>query len=309
MRDEAAPNTPAVHEFGHAGWFALLAFVVGLLVRLLKTNALDAALARFGIPPIPKKALPWVALVLGFVGAAIESKMRGTTWEAAAIAGVWGLFSGGFAIAGNEALPTITRPISAPATNVVFGPAAGPDPGPAAPNPSVRPPPPPGGAGGTGGAGGGSSPASQPAILMRVFAFAAALMVVPVLAGCAALAPYLPMVIADVTRAILTLDTIEQFMAQRFKEAPNPALEAKLGKGLARCRAALNAAQSAARGTDELNKAQTDKAWDEFQRAYEELLVIVGPFGVKPAAGDGLAVSEDGATLSVPLPADLRTPR
>jgi hypothetical protein len=136
------PVTPATLEYGPAGWLAILAFLVGAAVRLLKTNAADKVLARFYIPPIPKKLVPWLALILGYAASVLEAKVRGGyPWKAAALAGFWGVLAGSTAVAGQETLSTLVRGLLGDkVASVLFGPHAGPDPGPAASSPSQRPP-------------------------------------------------------------------------------------------------------------------------------------------------------------------------
>src|SRR5262249_51879813 len=95
-------------------WLGMLTVLVGFLVRLLKADTLNGLLAPYSIPPIPKAALPWVALLLGFAGGSLEALTRGATWSAAALSGLMGVISGTIAIAGNETLPPVARAIHAP---------------------------------------------------------------------------------------------------------------------------------------------------------------------------------------------------
>lgn len=292
------------------GWLGLLAFIVGAIVRLLKTNAFDRVLARFGIGPLPKAALPWLAIGLGFAGSALEALLAGATPADAALHGLLGLFAGGAAIAGNETLTTPLAAVSPAARNVVFGPGSGPNPGAAAPNPSVRPPPDDGAAGG--GASGGSSSTSSsaagtPLVSMRgAAALMAALLVTPATVGCAAIAAALPEVVAVVTRAIIALDGVERFVETQFAHNPDPELQKRVDKALAKARAALSVAQSVAEGAQHADNARDAEAWDAFQRAYEELLLLVGPLGVRPGNDAALYLSTDGNALIVPPPGELR---
>ena len=130
------PITPATLALSAGGWLGLLAVLVGFVVRLLKTDALNTFLGKFSIPPIPKKVLPWIALVLGAVSGMLESKMGGADWKTAAISGVWGVFSGAGAVAGNETMSTLVRSFSPALSDLIFGKDAGPNPGPAAPGAS-----------------------------------------------------------------------------------------------------------------------------------------------------------------------------
>jgi hypothetical protein len=130
------PTTPAITALGPGGWLGLLAVLVGFVVRLLKTDALNTLLGKFSIPPIPKKVLPWIALVLGAVSGMLEAKIGGADWKTSAISGVWGVFSGAGAVAGNETMSTLVRSFSPALADLIFGKNSGPDPGPAAPSAS-----------------------------------------------------------------------------------------------------------------------------------------------------------------------------
>lgn len=99
----------------------VLALVIGLLVRLIKADGLNRLLASYSIPAVPKVALPWVALALGLAGAIVDARIGGATWSQAALAGAWGILAGATAVAGNETLPTIMRPLLPSAAKVVFG--------------------------------------------------------------------------------------------------------------------------------------------------------------------------------------------
>lgn len=70
------------------GWIALAAFVIGLLVRGIKSDVMSIALAKLGLPPIPSRALPWLALGLGALAAVLDAKVAGSTWEGAAQSGI-----------------------------------------------------------------------------------------------------------------------------------------------------------------------------------------------------------------------------
>lgn len=81
------------------GWVAIAAIVVGALVRLAKTDALGDLLAKFGLPAIPKKALPWIALALGCASSILDVKLQGTDWPTAVMKG---LLAGIGAVAGHQ---------------------------------------------------------------------------------------------------------------------------------------------------------------------------------------------------------------
>lgn len=81
------------------GWVAAAALLVGAVVRLLKSNTLTIALANLGLPPIPKRVLPWVSLAFGVASAILDVKLQGTAWIEAIAKG---LIAGVAAIAGHE---------------------------------------------------------------------------------------------------------------------------------------------------------------------------------------------------------------
>ena len=61
-------------------WTATAAFVIGGAVRAIKAGAFPVN--------IPKRALPWLALVLGAVSAALDARLNGVGWETAVATGV-----------------------------------------------------------------------------------------------------------------------------------------------------------------------------------------------------------------------------
>lgn len=99
---------------GSPGFYTLLAFAIGAAIRGLK------------VLPIPKSALPWIALGLGFASGLVEGLASGEPWAVAALSGLKGLASGTGAVAGNETLPTLLRAMSPRAADVTFGVKAGP---------------------------------------------------------------------------------------------------------------------------------------------------------------------------------------
>lgn len=84
-------------------YLMLLGAAIGLLVRLLKADKLNLMLASMGIPPIPKRALPWIAAALGVASGAVEAMVKGATWGAAIRTALFGLLAGALATWGHEA--------------------------------------------------------------------------------------------------------------------------------------------------------------------------------------------------------------
>lgn len=90
---------------GDPGYIAILAVVVGGLLKLARTNRLNAFLARFGFKPIPRAYIPWLSLALGTAAAAIDFVASGSgTWHQAGVAAAQGFAAGAIAIAGHETL-------------------------------------------------------------------------------------------------------------------------------------------------------------------------------------------------------------
>lgn len=110
------------NALGPGGWVALVAVLVGFIVRLIKADKLNDALAKWGIPAIPKAALPWASLALGFAAMTLDAKVGGATWGAALAAGLTGILSGALAIAGNETVAEVGAKVSPKLLGrVVFG--------------------------------------------------------------------------------------------------------------------------------------------------------------------------------------------
>lgn len=82
-------------------WIAITAIVIGALVRAIKSDGAKIALANLGLPPIPKRALPWVALALGAASALLEKRQSGLTWNEAAM---FAVLSAAGAIVGHDLL-------------------------------------------------------------------------------------------------------------------------------------------------------------------------------------------------------------
>lgn len=82
----------------------LLAMVIAVVVRLIKSDKLDQALAKLGLPSIPKRALPWIAIALGLTAGVIDALLIGKDWAAGLRSALLGLLVGGSAVGGHEAV-------------------------------------------------------------------------------------------------------------------------------------------------------------------------------------------------------------
>lgn len=130
---------------------------------------------------------------------------------------------------------------------------------------------------------------------------AIALLVGPV-TGCSAIFSNLPTVLAYVQDAQLVISTIESFANAFFAARPNADLQKKVGEAIAKAKTALDLAVRAASGVDGLGKADVDKAFKDFQLAYQDLTSLLGPMGVH--RGGALRATPGG--LEVPEPLALR---
>jgi len=129
------------------------------------------------------------------------------------------------------------------------------------------------------------------------------LLAAPVTSGCV-LADLLPQVIAAATDASLVLDAIQSFVNQFFAKAPDPAAQAKVEQAIARARAAADVALRTAQASQQLTQKDIDAAFAGFKEAYDALMVLVGPMGVretKLGEPQRMGVTADGM-LSVPRP-------
>lgn len=82
-------------------WTAVAAVVIGAIVRAIKSDGAKIALANLGLPPVPKRWLPWIALVLGALSAALDARVNGSEWQQAA---AYGVLAAGAAITGHDLL-------------------------------------------------------------------------------------------------------------------------------------------------------------------------------------------------------------
>ncbi|GAC1475747.1 MAG: hypothetical protein PVSMB8_00780 [Vulcanimicrobiaceae bacterium] len=98
-------------------WLGIALTVLTGLGQLLKTDALDALLSRFNLPPFPKRAIPWTVLVVGVLAAFIGFWRGGATLEEAIGTALLGLFSGAGPTAGHELFFRRYTPEESPASD------------------------------------------------------------------------------------------------------------------------------------------------------------------------------------------------
>jgi hypothetical protein len=142
--------------------------------------------------------------------------------------------------------------------------------------------------------------------LARVLMVVATLAVLP---GCAAIAKFLPAVIAAVDDAAQILDIIDTAAGAYFASRPEDPKRAEYERAVIKARMALSAASRATKGAEHLTQEQADAAFEEFRRAYQDLLAVVGPLGIAaPGGGFGVAPG-GGVTVPEPLAFSLGAPQ
>lgn len=78
------------------------ALTIAGVVRAIKSDAFNAMLAKFSLPPIPKRALPWVALGLGVAGGFVMGLQEGKGLGVAVAGALGGILPGALAMAGHD---------------------------------------------------------------------------------------------------------------------------------------------------------------------------------------------------------------
>jgi hypothetical protein len=118
------------------------------------------------------------------------------------------------------------------------------------------------------------------------------------LPACAQLVSALPAVIAAVTDASQIIDAIEDFAKRFFAAKPDPEREEVVLEAVAKTRTALNVALRFAQGAESLDQAKVDQAFADFRVAYQSLLTLTAPLGVREAG----ALAAGPGMLTVPKP-------
>lgn len=86
-------------------WTATAAVVIGGAVRAIKADAFPVN--------VPKRALPWLALVLGAASAALDARVNGVAWEVAIATGITATALAVFGHDALRAVPGVTKLLSA----------------------------------------------------------------------------------------------------------------------------------------------------------------------------------------------------
>lgn len=141
--------------------------------------------------------------------------------------------------------------------------------------------------------------------LTRALGLAVALTIA---SACAGAVPIIATITSIAAEAVEWVNVIADFVAR----APvDDATHAQIAKAVQTARLAAITLQRAGRGADHLSREQLDQAFAEFRQAYEALLQLVEPLGVRKVLPDGarlLGAGPDG--LGVPPASDFSlTPR
>lgn len=83
-------------------WLGVLSLFCMLVGQALKTNTLDAVLARYNVPPVPKRAIPWLTLLFGVATGFFGPLLLGKDWQTALVTSITGVLGSVFATAGHE---------------------------------------------------------------------------------------------------------------------------------------------------------------------------------------------------------------
>lgn len=100
---------------------AAVAATIGAIVRIVKSEAINGIITKIGLAPIPKPALPWLALALGAVAGLVQSMAQGQPISGALPLVIEGLVSGALAVGAHEALGVATLKVSPKVAGVAFG--------------------------------------------------------------------------------------------------------------------------------------------------------------------------------------------
>lgn len=98
--------------------------------------------------------------------------------------------------------------------------------------------------------------------------------------GCAAVMSNLPQVIAEVQDAELVIGMIQRIVDEVFVAHPDPKSQAIVDGAIQRVISAADLVNRAAQGAQDLDGAQTDAAFKEFEAAWNDLQSILGPYAI-----------------------------
>ena len=109
-----------------------------------------------------------------------------------------------------------------------------------------------------------------------------------------------------------TLDVIQSFVTDYFRAKPDVAKEKEVDDGITKTREGLITATKLLEGIEAATQLQIDNATKDFRDAWDELVKLVGPLGVKISKpGEHLMMSEGerGIVVEEPEILSLRSKR
>ncbi len=124
------------------------------------------------------------------------------------------------------------------------------------------------------------------------------------LGGCAAVMPVIPQIVSVVTDAMVIMGIIDNAAQEYFRTHPNvtPEARAKYVNLYQKALNALNTAQHALTGVEDLDQKQYDAAFSEFRKAYQELTDLLDRQGM---LNQGYLSAAPGEQVYVPAPVAL----
>lgn len=99
-------------------------------------------------------------------------------------------------------------------------------------------------------------------------------------AGCAAVLNQLPTIIAAVQDGELLLQTVQGFMDAIWATKPDPANQKLVHEAIAKAQIALDTINRLAQGGEKVDQGQIDAAFADFEAAWNDVMSLVGPYGV-----------------------------
>lgn len=124
--------------------------------------------------------------------------------------------------------------------------------------------------------------------------------------GCATIGMALPTILMAIQDGSLVLETIDSFVRTYFASKTDDERYIKIEKAIARSREALDAALRITQGADKLDQQKVDEAFADFKIAYNDLVALTAPLGVRTGAGGLLKASPGGLNVPEPLALKIR---
>lgn len=141
-------------------------------------------------------------------------------------------------------------------------------------------------------------PAASPPLKVAVLL---AFLALPGVVGCAAVLNQLPAIIAAVQDGELLLQTVQGFMDAIWAVKPDPVNQKRVRDAITKAQISLDAINRLAQGGEKIDQGQTDAAFADFEAAWNDLMSLVGPYGVHVGAGPRAERTASGG-LMIPRP-------